>query len=266
MAKETNNRLILFIEQHYIFFAVLTLTFASVNLFAFLGSTPVAEWDEARYGVIMMIKNGNYVLTTYLNIPNYWTLKPPLGVWLIAAAYRIFGYSEFSLRFFSALLALLSVMLTMTLAKRHFGKSESIFSGLILATTSGFIMNHSGRTGDLDSALAFFTVLSVVFIDRSGQNIFFFYAAGWRCIALLKSFASLPIFLIILIYLWARDVFDNTASRISYLFFVSLSLTILWAVAWYFEDGFTFLQAMVSYDLLRRSMHSLKAAEAFFTI
>ena len=69
----------------------------------------ILDYDESRHGInaYEMIRNQDYVVSTYQGEPDYWNLKPPLSFWLIAVGYRMFGYNALGLRFFSALASLL---------------------------------------------------------------------------------------------------------------------------------------------------------------
>jgi 4-amino-4-deoxy-L-arabinose transferase-like glycosyltransferase len=246
----------------YLFTAVLAI--ACLNLFVYLERIPVNDWDEARHGISAyeMLKSGNITINTYMGNPDYWNLKPPLGFWMIAAAYKLFGFSIFSMRFFSALLALISVALTMVVSKEHFGELPSLLSGGILSTCYGFILEHSGRTGDIDAALAFFTVLMIFFLDKSERTPAYLYCAGFSASLafLAKSFASLPVVAAAFMFLIARRRLMKVRlpqyikCAVLYLFPVAL-----WACARYSQDGSTFLKAMLQYDLLRRTGSELES-------
>lgn len=43
-----------------------------------------------------MLQNRDYIKSTYMGETEYWNLKPPLGIWLIGLAYKIFGYNAFA--------------------------------------------------------------------------------------------------------------------------------------------------------------------------
>jgi 4-amino-4-deoxy-L-arabinose transferase-like glycosyltransferase len=246
----------------HLFTAILAL--ACFNLFVYLGRLPVNDWDEARHGISAyeMLKSGNLIINTYMGNPDYWNLKPPLGFWMIAAAYKLFGFSIFSMRFFSALLTLMSVGLTMAISKKHFGELPSLLTGGILSTCYGFILEHSGRTGDIDAALAFFTVLMIFFLDRSELSPAYLYCAGFSASLafLAKSFASLPVVAAAILYLIARRRLLKISSR-QYITCAVLYLlpVAVWACARYFQDGSTFLKAMLEYDLLRRTGSELES-------
>src|SRR5689334_17376716 len=103
--------------RQYALCALLVLLFASFNVFVGLNETRIDDSDEARYGVSAyeMVQSHSLVVTTYAGVPEYWNLKPPLGYWLIALSFYLFGVSPFTLRLPAALFALGTVALTMAL-------------------------------------------------------------------------------------------------------------------------------------------------------
>ncbi|MHB8880339.1 MAG: ArnT family glycosyltransferase [Thermodesulfovibrionales bacterium] len=246
----------------YLFAAILAL--ASFNLFLHLGQLPVNDWDEARHGITAfeMLQNGNLLVNTFLGNPDYWNLKPAFSFWTIAAAYKLFGFSVFSLRVFSAFFACLSVALTMIISKKHFGEIPSLLAGAMLSTCYGFLLEHSGRAGDADASLAFFTVLTFFFLSASEESPEYLYGAGVSCSLafLAKSFASFPVAAAAFVYLLLSGRLLKIPLR-QYLVLTALYLLpiALWAGGRYYHDGPAFLKAMLENDLMSRLRTELEA-------
>ena len=76
-----------------------------------LGQTSLVSWDEAWYAEVArnILKTGNIINLTWNGHP--YTDHPPVGFWLMAATYKIFGINEFLTRFPSALSGILSIIL-----------------------------------------------------------------------------------------------------------------------------------------------------------
>lgn len=191
--------------RQYALCALLVLLFTAFNVFAGLGQSRIDDSDEARYGVSAyeMVQNRSFLVTTYAGQPEYWNLKPPLGYWLIALSFQLFGVSPFTLRLPAALLALATVALTMAFCRRALNRRGALVAGLILATTFGFFSHHGARSGDLDSALTFLLVLAVCQIPRLAGSPWWMIAfSGLLAVGfLLKSFAIVPIVLVAVFYL-----------------------------------------------------------------
>jgi 4-amino-4-deoxy-L-arabinose transferase-like glycosyltransferase len=257
------------VVRQYALCALLVLLCAAFNVFVGLGESRIDDSDEARYGVSAyeMVQSRSLVVTTYAGMPEYWNLKPPLGYWLIALSFYLFGVSPFTLRLPAALFALGTVALTMALCRRHLNRRAALAAGLMVATTFGLFSHHGARSGDLDSALTFLLVLAVSLIprlaDSPGRVIGFsaLLAAGF----LLKSFAILPILLVAVLYLaWTgswRRLRPAACLAGAALF---LAVAGAWALARWHADGSPyFLQRMVGEDLLARSMREIDKGRSY---
>jgi 4-amino-4-deoxy-L-arabinose transferase-like glycosyltransferase len=254
--------------KKYWFYFCLVLILASFNLFFFLGSLPIQNWDEARNGVSAyeMIKNHELVKNTYLGQTDYWNTKPPLLFWTIALSYQIFGFTTFALRFPSALFGLLSIILTMLLARNFYGDKTSLLSGIILATSYGFIHFHAARKGDFDSLLVLLIIASIFFLTLSSKRKFYFYLCAFSTglAFLTKSFAVIQLIAIIFAYLWFSKQTKKFRWQDYLVGFFSFALPIfLWAYARFSADGFLFFQKMVDNDILGRSTQAADGLPAF---
>ncbi|MCJ7749529.1 MAG: glycosyltransferase family 39 protein, partial [Armatimonadetes bacterium] len=91
-----------------------------------LGITPLDDFDEAYYaeGAREMLERGDLGTPYYNGRP--FLLKPILIYWLIAAAFRIFGPTEFAARSVSAFFATAIVLLTYCFAARTIGRRAGL--------------------------------------------------------------------------------------------------------------------------------------------
>jgi 4-amino-4-deoxy-L-arabinose transferase-like glycosyltransferase len=137
------------------------LCISAILLFANLGLRELNSADEAIHAQVAreMAVDGHWLYPTYRGEP--YLEKPPLKFWLTAITYKIVGISEFTARFWSALFGLGTIWVVMRLGKKMFNRSVGLLSALVLLTTWEFLFNHCARTGELDSALLFFTLLAV---------------------------------------------------------------------------------------------------------
>jgi 4-amino-4-deoxy-L-arabinose transferase-like glycosyltransferase len=98
-----------------------------------LGATPLRDFDEAYYaeGAREMLGRGD-LLTPYFNGQPF-LLKPILIYWIVAAAFRLLGLTEFAARVPSAFLGTLVVLLTYGFAARTVSRRAGVFAGLALS-------------------------------------------------------------------------------------------------------------------------------------
>lgn len=100
-----------------------------------LGKRPLGPPDEARYSEIPreMVVTGDYV-TPRVNYVKYFE-KPPLFYWMQAGAIRAFGESEWSMRFWNALMALLGCVGVYVAGRFLFDRRTGLLSAAVLATS-----------------------------------------------------------------------------------------------------------------------------------
>ena len=148
---------------------ILLLLLAYFPLFLHLDSIPLMVWDEARLAVsaFEMLKNHAYIVVTYGDNPDLWSVKPPLMIWVIALSFKIFGYNELALRLPSALAGLATVIVLFQFCKTFF-KSQSLglFSAFVLMTSIGYVEHHVTRTGDYDALLVLLQFSSYLYFIK----------------------------------------------------------------------------------------------------
>jgi 4-amino-4-deoxy-L-arabinose transferase-like glycosyltransferase len=183
-----------------------------------LGSGDVNEWDESLYGqnAIEMMHNGDYIHYYYAGEPDTWNAKPPLSVWLIIIAYKLFGFNAFALRFFSALATVFFFIYAYKLIRLYAVPKQAFIACSILLTTKAIIGFHVGRTGDTDALLAFFlTAFLYYFLSwlYNQKKYSIYYAAIFLGLAFYtKGFAAFILLPGLALYLVATRSFREVIS------------------------------------------------------
>jgi 4-amino-4-deoxy-L-arabinose transferase-like glycosyltransferase len=115
----------------------------------------VQVWEEVHGGEwVLPMRNGH-------DLPS----KPPLFHWLAGISSLAFGeVDEFSVRFPSAALATLSVLLVFWLGMKKWGTSAGLFAAFMLATN--FEWMRAATTARVDMTLTAFLVAAFVALDR----------------------------------------------------------------------------------------------------
>jgi len=248
-----------FVVRRYALCASLVMALMALNVFVGLAGNSVNDSDEARYGVSAyeMLQNRSYIVTTYGDQPEYWNLKPPLGYWLIALSYRLFGFSALAMRLPSVVCGLLVVLLTMAFAKRWANRRIAILAGLIVATAFGFLSHHGARSADLDAQLTLLLLAVALQLPRLADSPYRIALLGllFGCGFLLKSFAVFPMLLVAAVYLVASGAWRRQRVVALVLALALATLPVAaWAYARYQADGSAyFLERMVREDLVARS-------------
>lgn len=252
-----------FIEKYYYVFLMITLSLTLFNLFYYLQSTPIYSWDEARHGISAyeMLKKHEYIVNTYGYLNDYWNLKPPMSFWAIMLGYKLAGCNPFGLRVFSAIAALLTMLIAAAFVKHKHGGVASLITVLILTTSPKYIVIHSARTGDADSLFVLFFTIAMISMILIEENIKFLYLAGlgFSFAFLTKSWHALNIILIGFIYLLVTKILFKLKVKEWIVFIISSFFPILiWGILRYMKDGFEFFRMMINYDLLARTSRTLE--------
>jgi 4-amino-4-deoxy-L-arabinose transferase-like glycosyltransferase len=259
MPADAGLRLGRYVTRHYRLCAFIVLAVMAGNVLLGLATSAINDFEEARYGVsaFEMQQHRSFVVPTYAGQAEYWALKPPLGYWLMAVSFSLFGGSALALRLPSALCSLATVALTMFYARRWFSPRLAILSGLIVATTFGLLSHHGARSGDFDAPLTLILLLVAASLPRLGSSPWWVLAlaALLACGFLLKSFAIVPMVLVAGAYLlwtgdWRRQRLGPCLLALG-LFTVVVGA---WAAARWRADGSPdFLLRMVREDVVQRS-------------
>jgi 4-amino-4-deoxy-L-arabinose transferase-like glycosyltransferase len=239
------------------------LTLACFNIFYRLGDFPIYSWDEARHGVnaYEMLRKGNYVVSTYRDKIDYWNLKPPLSFWANMAGYKLAGYNALGLRLFSAIAAILTIMMTAAFVWKRCGKAASLFTTATLTTCTQLLINHSARTGDADSIFVFFFTAAIISLLLSEQETKWLYVSGgaFALAFLTKSWHAGNILIIIGLYLLLTDKYKNLTLTNWMMLSACMVLPIItWGLFRFQYDGVAFFKGMIFYDLLKRSSSAIE--------
>ena len=258
-------RMIKKIETRWIIPFLLFLAIFSFVAFFRLGVPKIENWDEARHGVnaYEMLVNQEYVLSTYGFSPDYYNLKPPLSYWLIALSYKIFGFNAFALRFYSALGYFLTGVFVSLSLKKHHGKISSLVSLLLFTMSFDLFSHQMARTGDADALYILFYTISMLstieYVDNEKPKYLYFASFSFSLAFLTKSFHAGCIVVTMAVILLLTKKMRTLSTKTCIISIICALLPILlWAAARYGKDGFTFMEAMFSYDFIARSSKPLE--------
>ena len=133
--------------------ALLSVWFAGIDY------RKLANPDEGRYAEIPreMAETGDW-LTPRLNNIKYFE-KPPLQYWITAAAYRAFGFHEWTARLWVALTGIGGIFLTWFMGRRLFGREAGAAAALVLLSSMYYVIFSNVLT--LDMGFSFFLNLAL---------------------------------------------------------------------------------------------------------
>ncbi len=187
------------------------LIYLVLLLFAFfffyrLGFLPLTNWDEAWYATVArnMLKSGDW-LDLQWNGRGYYD-HPPMGFWLMGVSLLLFGVNEFAVRFPSALLGLLTLLVVYYTGKVLFkNKLAGVVAAVVLGTSAWYVVRV--RSGNLDAVFVFFYALTVFLAIKAQQNFKYFPLTmlSFAALVLSKAIAGLSA-AILIVFLIFRQI------------------------------------------------------------
>lgn len=237
--------------------ASLVLALAAFNLFFRLDREFLTEWDSSLYATSAaeMVASDRWIATTSNGTLDYYNSKPPLNVWLIALAIKVFGPSLVALRLPAAASAWLTVAIVLLWGWRRIGPAVGVVSAFVLATSFGFIYVHSGRAAEPDAPMTLLLLLVVIILDAGTQRP---WLRAWlgpilAAVFMLKgTAAAMPLLLIVLIEVSRPVTLHHRWWPLGVAAAGALLPIGLWATARWQVDGSRFFDQMFFQDFVRR--------------
>lgn len=260
------KRKLFFTAAYWVIFMLLLAVLGFLCVYK-LGHAPIQNWDEARHGVSAyeMLKNREWIVTTYQSNIDYWNLKPPMSEWCIALGYQIFGFSRFGLRIYSAGSMVLTALLCALFALKNAGKFSALVVLLGFSASTALLFEHCARAGDADALFLLFSTAALLalceyYIVPSRCNVWLYGACLCFSLAFLtKSWHAGCIGLLVLASLiFSKRLFRFTFKNWLLCILCAAGPILLWAAARFAKDGTAFFACMLQYDLLRRTSSALE--------
>jgi 4-amino-4-deoxy-L-arabinose transferase-like glycosyltransferase len=152
-----------------------------IILWSGLGGSRLWDQDEGYYASVAreMNSRGDWLVPTFNQ--ELFAHKPPLMYWGMLAGFKLFGVSEFSARFASAVFGTGMVLLTYWLGRMLFGRMTGWIGALVLLSSVMFTV--VARSATADAHLGFFVLLAItLWVDqaRKSQNESLPVIHSWR--------------------------------------------------------------------------------------
>jgi 4-amino-4-deoxy-L-arabinose transferase-like glycosyltransferase len=154
-------------ERERLWIVVVLVTVILLSFYR-LGAGSLWDQDETKYAQVAreILKTGDPI-TLHVN-SRPWYVHPPLYFWLVAATGRVFGFSELTVRFWSAAASVLAVYATILLGRALFGSRAGVLAGAILAVTFQFLIQS--RLAVFDTVLLAWMLLAVYSFVRGYES------------------------------------------------------------------------------------------------
>lgn len=200
-----------------------------------LGNVPLRDWDEGSHAIVSreLYRTGNWLYLTFFGQPYF--MKPPLGYWIVASSYHLFGgVSELTTRLPVALLTAMGVPLLYLVGREIFPRRLSAILSASVYLTLLPVVRH-GRLMMLDGLVNTFFILLLLALLKARKQRLWAIAIGvcLAAIALTKGILVLPLWAIAGAFILCdRDwkIFKNPYA------WLGLILGATFALSWYYSQ------------------------------
>lgn len=238
---------------------LLILGVAGILMFTFLGTHPLLDPDEPVYAETAreMLQFQDFISPRIYG--DFWYDKPPMYYWLVAAAFKIFGFSEFSARFPSAFLAVSGAILVYLAGRKLFNERAGLLAALVLATSLEYF--YLGNAAVTDMTLTFF--LTAALLAFLHQKYYLLY--GFTALAVVTKgpvalfFCGVIVSLYLLVTGSLNKIKIMNVVRGSVLFAL---IALPWYVVMYSLHGMVFIDTFVGFHNVTRFLQPEHASGA----
>lgn len=133
----------------------------AIIVFINLGKDEIQPWDEGLYAIrakSILHYDDFWDQTAYSSGGLYSSTYPPLTIWFISGAMKVFGENEFSVRLFSAFCSIASLLFIFLISRKVVSFKYSVLT--VILTGATIVWNKFSREGMTDIPLTFFFVLA----------------------------------------------------------------------------------------------------------
>lgn len=164
--------------------------------------------DEPRFAQVTreMVESGQWLFPTRGGEP--YPDKPPVFMWLSAAAFALLGNLKLSFLLPSVLASVGTLLLVHDLGRRLWNPRVALYAVLVLVFTPQFLLQ--GKAAQIDALVTFWITLGCYGLLRhflTGPHWGWYFTA-WAAMALgimTKGVGFLPLFMLLPLALWRKD-------------------------------------------------------------
>lgn len=238
---------------------LLIVCVAGTLMFTFLGTHPLLDPDEPVYAETAreMLQFQDFISPRIYG--DFWYDKPPMYYWLVAGAFKIFGFGEFAARFPSAFLAVSGTVLVYLGGRKLFNERAGLLAALVLATSLEYF--YLGNAAVTDMTLTFF--LTAALLAFLNQKYYLLYGCTALAVVTKGPVALFFCGVIISLYLLATGSLNRIKTmkvvRGSVLFAL---IALPWYAVMYSFHGMAFIDTFLGFHNVTRFLQPEHASGA----
>ncbi|MCL2335554.1 MAG: glycosyltransferase family 39 protein [Endomicrobia bacterium] len=244
---------------------MLAILVGGIAFFNWLGISGLSK-DSVGYAEIAreMVLTGDYLTPQENFEPSFKTSKPPMLYWLEVAGGKIFGFNNFGVKFFVALLSLFGLTAFFLFMERYYDKYNAFIACIILTFTQQYL--HHARSCVTDAPFAAFFIFTLLcfWIARAENRNAFYYLMGifFGMAVMTRQMSAVFILFVIFAYIiFNREfkIFINPHFWAA--LFVGAAIFMPWHIAMYKIHGQKFL-----HDYFFATSHTITGYEGIMDV
>lgn len=234
---------------------------AALFAFVHLGVPVLEDWDEGLHAkiVVDMTKENEWLSYPIDGWKDPSISKPPMLFYVMRVAIFFFGPSEFAIRFFPAISFVGLAGAVVAFCAKNLNARIGVWAVILICANKDLVFNHFARHGAMDAPLALCLAAMMFGLWNATSSSPPLYAhIALTCAALLKGIAAFQTAPAVI--LWSIVVRTAVPVRCYLRLCVTASVPLLLWVGLKECEEPGFFKAMISYDLVGRTVSVLGAA------
>src|SRR5213594_177573 len=162
-------------KEHYGLLILLSIALAALLHNLSSGSLPT--FDDTTYALISktILRTGDWMTMRWLDVPYFYSGKPPLGFWFTGAFYKLVGISELTSRLSAAIYGIAGVLVVYFIGSLYSPRVGLTASAFLLSLPDYFRLSQSAM---LEIPLVLYISLSILFyLLALGKQ-----SSNWYCL------------------------------------------------------------------------------------
>ncbi len=241
-------------KEHY--GLALLLAVAAVSILHNLSSGSLPAFDDTTYALIAktILKTGDWITMRWLDIPYFFSGKPPLNFWFTAFFYKTLGIGELSSRLSTAIHGIAGIAVVYFIGALYSPRVGVLSSALLISFPDYFRLSQSAM---LDIPLTVYMSLSLLFYLRACRDMtaryYFLSGISFGLAIMTKSVVGItPLVVIVVFHL----VEGNPRALVAKPFITVIASGLLVALPWHIWEYLRHGSAFVTKYLLGTISHT----------
>jgi len=221
------------------------------------GDNGISNFDGSYYAqkAKELLTGDSLWVNTFHGVPDF--DKPPMHLWLVALAYKLFGVSGYSALLVPALMGTFTIFLTYRFAERMFQDRWVAFLAAYTLLFPGYYLSYA-RRAMVDVTLVFFVTLAMYGLYLGTRNSRWYLVFGFGTAAAILTKSVLGVFPLMIGFfylIWTRQYKEMVNPYMVAAVVIALGLGSTWHIVNWTQFGSAFVDVHFGWMMFERTIH-----------